>query len=85
MTPAMSQGQDVVEKVVTMATNDTSDKKEADLQRDLANVHDNKHFSTTDFGTKVATHDDWLRVVNEERTGEHTVASVSAVLADSLI
>ncbi len=64
-----------VEKVVTVAKHASNDKKEADLQRDTVNVHDEKHFSTTDFGTKVATQDDWLRVVNEDRTGKqaHTL------------
>jgi hypothetical protein len=70
MASAISQG---VEKVVTMASKATSDKKEADIQRDTVNVHDNKHFSTTDFGTKVATQDDWLRVVNEDRTGARVI------------
>lgn len=69
MASKISQG---VEKVVTMASNSITDKKHADLQRDTVNVHDNKHFSTTDFGTKVATQDDWLRVVNDDRTGEDT-------------
>jgi catalase len=70
MASTISQG---VEKVVSMASKAT-DRKEADLQRDTVNVHDNKHFSTTDFGTKVATQDDWLRVVNEGRTGRHSVS-----------
>lgn len=67
MATTISQG---VEKVMTMASKKTGDKKEADLQRDTVNVHDEGHFSTTDFGTKVATQDDWLRVVNEDRTGK---------------
>jgi hypothetical protein len=67
MASKISQG---VENVVNVAKNATSDKKEADLQRDTVNVQDNKHVSTTDFGTKVATQDDWLRVVNEKRTGK---------------
>ncbi|ERF76056.1 Catalase A [Endocarpon pusillum Z07020] len=66
MASKISQG---VEKVVTMASNGITDKKHADLHRDTVNIHDNKHFSTTDFGTKVATQDDWLRVVNDGRTG----------------
>ena len=56
--------------MVTMASNGITDKKHADLHRDMVNIHDNKHFSTTDFGTNVATQDDWLRVVNDDRTGE---------------
>jgi catalase len=67
MASTLSQG---VEKVVKMANYATSDKKEADLRRDTVNVQDDKHFSTTDFGTKVATQDDWLRVANEDRTGK---------------
>lgn len=70
MASTISQG---FEKVVNMASNATSDKKETDLQRDTVNVQDNKHLSTTDFGTKVATQDDWLRVVNDDRTGKHTI------------
>ena len=70
MASPVSQG---VEKVVTMASIATGDKKQADIQRDTVNVNDNNHFSTTDFGTKVATQDDWLRVVNDDRTGEQTM------------
>lgn len=51
MASTISQG---LEKVVNVTNNAVSDKEEADLQRDTLDVQDNKHFSTTDFGTKVA-------------------------------
>ena len=76
MASTISQG---VKKVVSMASKAT-DKKEADIQRDTVNVHDNKLFNTTDFGAKVATQDDWLRVVNEDRTGMYSVTSTCSVL-----
>jgi hypothetical protein len=59
-----------VEKVLSMATKSTRDKKHADLQRDTLNVQENKEFSTTDYGIKIATHDDWLRVNNNDRIGK---------------
>lgn len=71
MSSTISQG---VEKVMAIRSNDKSgnaptDQKAADLQRDTVNVHDEGHFSTTDYGIKVSTQDDWLKVVNEDRTG----------------
>jgi hypothetical protein len=67
MASTISQG---VENVVNVANNAISEKKKADLQRDTVDVQDKKHLSTTDFGTKVATQDDWLRVVSEDRAGK---------------
>jgi hypothetical protein len=67
MAATISQG---VEKVMTMAGQVASDKKEADLQRDTVNIQKKGHYSTTDFGTKVTSQDDWLRIVSDDRTGK---------------
>lgn len=58
-----------------MAIKTSSDKKEADLQRDIINSEENKRFATTDHGTKIATHDNWLRVAIEDRTGLYTTTA----------
>jgi hypothetical protein len=74
-----------VEKVMTMASKATSDKKDADLRRDTVNVDENKEFSTTDHGTKISTHDDWLRVVRDDRLGRYSRRQTfSAALAKFL-
>lgn len=44
------------------------DKKLADLSRDTADVHSTTPF-TTDHGTKVSNTDNWLRIVDDKKTG----------------
>ena len=44
-------------------------KKIAALQADTKDVHDKAWRITSDFGTKQASTDDWLTVVNNDHTG----------------
>lgn len=55
------------EKVKIMAG--ASNQKIADLSKDTKDVHDESWRATTDWGTKINTHDDWLRVASEDKTG----------------
>jgi catalase len=54
-----------------MATNPnskTADGKYADLQKDTVDIEDKQHM-TTDHGVKISNPDQWLRVVDEKKTG----------------
>lgn len=55
------------EKVKTMTGERT--QKVADLAQDTKDVYDNSHRITTDYGVKQNDTDDWLKVVNEDKTG----------------
>lgn len=55
------------EKVKTMTGERT--QKVADLTQDTKDVHDKSHRITTDYGVKQNDTDDWLKVVNEDKTG----------------
>lgn len=46
----------------------TADGKYADLQKDIVDVHDKQHM-TTDHGAKISNPDQWLRIVDEKKTG----------------
>ena len=42
--------------------------KYADLQKDTVDIQDKQHM-TTDHGVKISNPDQWLRVVDEKKTG----------------
>jgi catalase len=46
----------------------TADGKKADLQKDTIDIHSKQHM-TTDHGVKISNPDQWLRVVDENKTG----------------
>lgn len=45
-----------------------ADGKHADLQKDTVDVYAKQHM-TTDHGVKISNPDQWLRVVDEKKTG----------------
>ncbi|OQE80727.1 hypothetical protein PENNAL_c0044G06187 [Penicillium nalgiovense] len=54
-----------------MATNPnskTADGKYADLQKDTVDIQDKQHM-TTDHGVRISNPDQWLRIVDEKKTG----------------
>lgn len=57
-----------VQKVKHAVESLTEDKKIKDLQRDTVDVHAPATI-TTDHGTKVSNTDNWLRAVDDHRTG----------------
>lgn len=62
-------GDNVSDSVGSMSMN----KKVADLQRDTKDSHDTKQNTTTDFGTKVADLDHWLKTADDKGIGHHAL------------
>lgn len=59
----------------TMATNPnskTADGKYDDLRKDTVDIQDKQHM-TTDHGVRISNPDQWLRVVDEKKTGSSLI------------
>ena len=58
-----------LQKTAVDMTHSTNSKKVKDLAPNMKNAEDEKARITSDFGVKETTADDWLKVVNEDKTG----------------
>ena len=57
-----------------------SDAKLADLKKDIQDTTAKGTYATTDFGTKVANHEEWLKVGSETYTGSSLPSLARVIL-----